>query len=124
MSGEQAQQVFEKMREISEERDKFRRMYETLARKTELNKKEEEKKKAQIALEAVKKLDHDILFTNLRDWDYVGNDEFKVDIVDKAGNFHRYNYYENEGKTVWRCGPRNEKGVCVAKPVGAWVGDE
>ena len=85
---------------------------------------EEEKKKIQIALEAVKKLDYDILFTNLCDWDYIGNDEFKLDISDKAGNFHRYNYYENEGKTVWRRGPRNAKGVCGAKPVGAWVGNE
>lgn len=85
---------------------------------------EEEKKKTQIALEAVKKLDYDILFTNLCDWDYIGNDEFKLDISDKAGNFHRYNYYENEGKTVWRRGPRNAKGVCAAKPVGAWVGNE
>lgn len=92
---------------------------------SEIKTKEEEKKKAQIALEALQKLDYDILFTNLRDWDYIGNDEFKLDIVDKAGNFHRYNYYENEGKTVWRCGgSRNAKGVCVAKPVGAWVGVE
>jgi hypothetical protein len=103
-------------------------VHNTMKRKetlnSEFNKKEEEKKKSQIALEALQKLDHDILFTNLRDWDYIGNDEFKVDIVDKAGNFHRYNYYENEGKTVWRRGPRNAKGVCMAKPVGAWVGDE
>ena len=102
-------------------------VYNTMKIKETLNSefnKEEDKKNAQIAMDAIKKLDHDILFTNLRDWDYIGNDEFKVDVVDKAGNIHRYNYFENEGKTVWRCGPRNEMGVCVAKSVGAWVGDE
>ena len=103
-------------------------VYNTMKNKEKLNshfkKKEEQKKKIQIDLEALKKLDHDILFTDLRDWDYIGDDKFKLDIKDKAGNFHRYNYYENEGKTVWRCGPKNKKGVCVAKPVGAWVGNE
>ena len=85
---------------------------------------EEEKKKIQIDLEAVKKLDYDILFTNLCDWDYIGNDAFKLDIKDNAGNFQRYNYYENEGKTVWRCVPKNKNNGCTAKPVGAWMGDE
>jgi len=70
------------------------------------------------ALDAVRKLDHDILYTNLLDWDYVGGKEFKLDIKDKSGNFHRYKYYEDEGETVWRREPSNEK------PVGVWVGDE
>ena len=74
--------------------------------------------KQRTALDAVRKLDHDILYTNLLDWDYVGDNEFKLDIKDNSGNFHRYKYYEDEGDTVWRRGPSNEK------PVGVWVGDE
>ncbi len=104
------------------------KVYNTMKCKETLNaefkKKEEEKKKIQIDLEALNKLDKDILFTNLREWDYIGNNEFKLVIKDKAGNFHRYNYYENEGKTVWRSVPKNINGVYAPKPVGVLVGNE
>ena len=88
---------------------------ETMAAKTALNAAILE---ISVAATALKQLDRDILYTNLSEWDYMDNDMFKLDVKDKAGNIHRYKYYENEGKTVWRCALSNEK------PIGAWVGDE
>lgn len=93
---------------------------ETMAAKTALNAAIIEKS---VAATALKQLDSDILYTNLSDWDYLGDDNFKVDIKDKAGNFHRYKYYENEGKTVWRC-TQTAQGLHSESPIGAWVGDE
>jgi len=77
--------------------------------------------KKQIVAEEIKrnKLDQDIRYTSIYDWDWKQEtDTFEVVILDKMKKAHKYIIYDTKCKQIWRKTKRGED------LVGLWMGEE